>query len=164
MSNLVTGIWGENSQFLFLNKSHYSEMKGSNKHLVKSLIFSLAAPTARRSSLAKDPTNTTAATQAIAETAWSTLKCLLFFLGLHLQHMEVPRLGVKSELQLPQQHQIRAASVTYTTAHSNAGSLTHWMRPGIKPASSQILVGFLSYWATIGTPIKWLLFKSKRLS
>ena len=25
----------------------------------------------------------------------------LFFLGLHLQHMEVPRLGVKSELQLP---------------------------------------------------------------
>ena len=24
-----------------------------------------------------------------------------FFLGLHLQHMEVPRLQVKSELQLP---------------------------------------------------------------
>ena len=24
-----------------------------------------------------------------------------FFLGLHLQHMEVPRLGVKLELQLP---------------------------------------------------------------
>ena len=26
---------------------------------------------------------------------------LIFFLGLHLQHMEVPRLGVKVELQLP---------------------------------------------------------------
>ena len=26
---------------------------------------------------------------------------LSFFLGLHLQHMEVPRLGVQSELQLP---------------------------------------------------------------
>ena len=26
---------------------------------------------------------------------------LVCFLGLHLQHMEVPRLGVESELQLP---------------------------------------------------------------
>ena len=28
------------------------------------------------------------------------LLLLLFFLGLHLQHMQVPGLGVKSELQL----------------------------------------------------------------
>ena len=28
----------------------------------------------------------------------------------------------------------------YTTAHSNTRSLTHWARPGIKPASSRILV------------------------
>ena len=34
------------------------------------------------------------------------------FLGPHPQHMEVPRLGVKSELQL----------LAYTAAHSNAGS------------------------------------------
>ena len=33
-------------------------------------------------------------------------------LGPHLQHMEVPRLGVKSELQ----------PLAYTTAHSNVGS------------------------------------------
>ena len=39
----------------------------------------------------------------------------LVFLGLHLLHMEVPRLEVKLELQL----------LTYATAHSNAGSLTH---------------------------------------
>ena len=38
---------------------------------------------------------------------------------------------------------IRAASVTYTTAHGNAGSPTHLARPGIKPASWWILVGFL---------------------
>ena len=31
-------------------------------------------------------------------------------------------------------------SVTYTIAHGNAGSLTHWKRPGIEPASSWILV------------------------
>ena len=38
----------------------------------------------------------------------------------------------------PQQGQIQAASVTYTTAHSNAGSLTHWLRPGIEPATSWV--------------------------
>ena len=37
---------------------------------------------------------------------------ILLFLGLHLQHREVPRLGVKSELQPP----------AYTTAMNNAGS------------------------------------------
>ena len=43
------------------------------------------------------------------------LPSILFFffiLGRHLPHMEVPRLGVKSELQLP----------AYTTSHSNTGS------------------------------------------
>ena len=35
-------------------------------------------------------------------------------------------------------------SVTYTTAHSNARSLTHWVRPGIEPMSSWILVGFIT--------------------
>ena len=39
----------------------------------------------------------------------------LVFLRPHLWHMEVPRLGAKSELQLP----------AYTTAHGNTGSLTH---------------------------------------
>ena len=60
--------------------------------------------------------------------------------------MEVPRLGVESELQLPAYTtatviQIQATSATYTTAHGNAGSPTHWVRSGIKPASSWILVG-----------------------
>ena len=35
-------------------------------------------------------------------------------------------------------------SVTYTTAHGNAGSLTHSARPGIEPATSWFLVGFVS--------------------
>ena len=39
---------------------------------------------------------------------------------------------------------IWAASVTYTTARGNAGSLTHWARPGIELASSWILFRFLS--------------------
>ena len=43
-----------------------------------------------------------------------------------------------------QQLQIRAASVTYTIAHGNAGSLTHCTRPGIEPETSWFLVGFVS--------------------
>ena len=53
----------------------------------------------------------------------------------------------------PQQHRIWATSATYTTAHSNTGSLTYWMRPGIEPATSSFLVGFVNHWATTGTPI-----------
>ena len=37
-------------------------------------------------------------------------------------------------------------------ACSNAGSLTHWLRPRIKPLSSCIPVRFLTHWATNGTP------------
>ena len=33
----------------------------------------------------------------------------------------------------PQQLWIRDASATYTTAHCNARSLTHWVRPGLEP-------------------------------
>ena len=64
--------------------------------------------------------------------------CCLFsfcFLGLkHPQCMDVSRLGVESELQLP----------AYSTVHSNARSLIHWERPGIEPTSSWILVGSIT--------------------
>ena len=51
------------------------------------------------------------------------------FLGPHPQHIEVPRLGVQWELQLPayttaKQRGIQATAGTYTTAHSNARYLT----------------------------------------
>ena len=53
-----------------------------------------------------------------------------------------PRPGVESELQMwptpqPWQYQIWAASMT-TAAYGNTRSLTHWVRPGIEPTSSQI--------------------------
>ena len=59
---------------------------------------------------------------------------LFLFLGLHLQHVEVPKLGAESELSPP----------AYTTVPSNTRSLTHWARPGIEPASSWLLVSFVS--------------------
>ena len=73
---------------------------------------------------------------------------LLFciFLGLHLWHMEVPRLGVELELWLP----------AYATATATPDptpdpilqpthwSLTHWAKSGIKPASSWIPARFVT--------------------
>ena len=44
----------------------------------------------------------------------------------------------------PQQCQIPALSVIYTTAHSNGRSLTDWARPGMEPASSWILIRFVT--------------------
>ena len=46
----------------------------------------------------------------------------IFFnlLGPHLWHMEIPRLAIKSQLQL----------LAYTTAHSNTRSLIHWGTEG----------------------------------
>ena len=92
-----------------------------------------------------------------------------FFLGLHPQHTEVPRLRVKSELWLP----------TYTTAiatqdpshihhlcHScgSARSLMHWARPGVTPASSWILVGFLTHRAPVGIPRNFFFFLKSQLN
>ena len=55
---------------------------------------------------------------------------VLFCLGPLPRHMEVPRLGVESELQLLTYTTATATpdlnqSVTYTTARGNVGSLTH---------------------------------------
>ena len=92
--------------------------------------------------------------------------------------MEVPRLRVKSELQMPVYSTATAMRdpsciFCYPTAWGNARSLTHWARPGIEPWSSWILVrfisaepwqelllvGFLTPWATMGTPQSY--FKKK---
>ena len=75
--------------------------------------------------------------------AFSLQSEFLFFpLWLHLQHMEVPRLGVQLELHLP-------AYVTATAMPDPQGlhlslkpaaihrSLIHWVRPGIEFASSK---------------------------
>ena len=79
------------------------------------------------------------------------------YLGLHLRPIEIPRLEVKLELQLPA-FATAIATLTamwdptcvcaHTPAHGNTGSLTYWAGPGFKPASSWILVMFVTHWAT----------------
>ena len=75
-----------------------------------------------------------------------------FFLGPHPWHMEVPRLGLKSELHLPA-HTIATATATQDPRcicdlqHSSWQCripLTQCARPGIEPTSSWILVGFVT--------------------
>ena len=64
------------------------------------------------------------------------------FLGLHLWHMEVPRLGVESERQL-----LAYSTATAMQDPSLAHDLCHSSRQCwilIKPASSWILAGFVS--------------------
>ena len=57
--------------------------------------------------------------------------------------MEVPRLGGP----------IGAVAAGLHHSHGNAGSLTHGARPGIEPATSWFLVGFVNHCATMGTPL-----------
>ena len=61
-----------------------------------------------------------------------------------------------------------AASHSHSYSHSNSGSkpplwptpqltaklgsLTQWVKPGIEPVSSWILVGFIKHWTMMGTP------------
>ena len=81
----------------------------------------------------------------------------LFVLGLYLGHMEVPRLGVESELQLP-----AYATATATREPSHVCSLHHssrqcWILNPLSEARDQ--TGVLMdtsqvhyHWATAGTP------------
>ena len=91
---------------------------------------------------------------------------VLFLLGPQVRHVEVPRLGVKLELQL----------LAFTTAtemshlshicelhHCDAGSLTHWAGPGIELSSSWILVRLVSaepHWKLLLPYFNSLLFLS----
>ena len=73
---------------------------------------------------------------------------LIFFRAATAAYV-ISRLGVELELQLPAYTAAiampdPAVSATYTTAHGNTGSLTHWVGPGIEPESPWILVGFIT--------------------
>ena len=94
------------------------------------------------------------------------LKIFLFifaFLGLHSQHMEVPRLGVESELQLP-----AYTTATTTLDPSHVCDLHHssWQRQILNPLSQtrdqtrnrMVLSGICFHCAMTGTP-SYALFK-----
>ena len=79
------------------------------------------------------------------------LSLSLSFKGSHQRHIEVPRRGVESELQLPA---FDTATATWDWSHvcdlhqssqqRRIGSPTHRARPGIEPVSLWLLVRFTS--------------------
>ena len=102
---------------------------------------------------------------------WATTGTSYFifcFLGPHLQHMELPWLGVELELQL-----LACVTAATTLDPSCIFNLHHssWQcqilnsgsEARIRPASFWILVGFLTCWATTRTP-NTLYFKACPLS
>ena len=76
---------------------------------------------------------------------------LFAFLGLHLWHVDFPRLGIKLELHLPVYATARAIAMQ-DPSHVPNPHHSPWQhqilqplrRPGIKPAFSWILVGFIT--------------------
>ena len=76
------------------------------------------------------------------------------FLGLHLWHIEVPRLGVESELQLLA---YTAATASWDPSHicdlQNSSQQQRILNPLSKARDqTHILVRFINCWATQGTP------------
>ena len=53
-------------------------------------------------------------------------------------------------------------AVVASHSHSNAGSLIHWARPGLKPSSSWILVGFVT--SEPGRKLLQVMFMDRKLS
>ena len=79
------------------------------------------------------------------------------FLGSHLRHMEISwaKCPVEATLaDLYHSHSNTRSAPCLQPTMQFTDPLTPWARPGIKPASSRILVRFLTYWATVGTPCK----------
>ena len=82
------------------------------------------------------------------------LKFFFVFLGLHLWHMEVSRLGVHLELQLP--------------AHTTATAMPD-LRPTKRGQGSNpwMLVGFVNHWAMTWNPFIlnfWTIYDSRKIS
>ena len=77
--------------------------------------------------------------------------CLFVFRAAPATYVKFPGSGSNQSCSCqaspqPQERRIWAASVTYTIAHGNVGSLTHGARTGIEPAPSWILAGFVEPW------------------
>ena len=82
----------------------------------------------------------------------------------HLWHMEIPRLEIKSELQLPTYATATATGDLRCICDLHHSSRQHWILNPLseaRPTSSWILVGFSDHWAPTGTPKTSLLIHSK---
>ena len=85
----------------------------------------------------------------------------LWFLQWLSQVLPGGRVYLVTGVGVNEQEEAEYPSGTYTTAHGNAGSLSHWARPGIGPATSFFPVGFVNHWAMTGTPaVRFLIHRA----
>ena len=110
----------------------------------------------------------------LGHTLIPNLTGIFFFFPLilvwHLQHMEVPRLGVESEMQLrptpqPRQDQIQATSVTWAlqlmAMRQIPNLLSEWGQgSNLHPHWDN--AGSLTRWATTGIPRGYLLMDKQK--
>ena len=97
----------------------------------------------------------------------------IYFLRLHLWHMEIPRLAVKLELQLPAYTTATATQEPSCICDLHHSAQQRWSLNPLYEArdrtpSSWILVGFVTRWAMTGTPVisifnRWGNYSSKKL-
>ena len=84
------------------------------------------------------------------------------FLGPHLWHLKFPKLVVESELQLPAYTTATAMPDSSCIWNLHHSSVQCWIlnpqRPGMEPATSWFLVGFVNHCTMTGTPIRYGLF------
>ena len=95
--------------------------------------------------------------------------CIFFFflffcfLGLHLQHMKVPRLGVELELKLPAYAAATAMLDPSSICNLRCSLQQHWILNPLskargEPVSSLIEVGSITRWATAGTTLLYVFY------
>ena len=85
------------------------------------------------------------------------------FLGPHLRHMEVPRLGVESEPQLPAYATAIATSDPSCICQPTPTpkELQRWILNPLSKACVRMDTSWVHYcWATTGTPVNTVFFKS----
>ena len=95
---------------------------------------------------------------------WPIFTFFFPILWLHLQHMEAPRPGAESELQLPayttgMSHRIQGSSATYPAAHGNARSFsplskgrdqTHILMDSTSGSTMETPVFTFFFWSFLG--------------
>jgi len=86
-------------------------------------------------------------------TQWFRVFLFVCYLRPHLQHMEFPRIGVESELYLMVYTAATAMPYLSCVCDPHHSSWQCWiLKHQIEPVSSWIPVGFVTDWATRGTP------------
>ena len=103
----------------------------------------------------KQPFSALAFESHLGHRVWFGLDWFFSFLGMHLRHMEVPRLGVELELQLPTYTTVTAKRDLSDLCNPHHSSRQHRILYPLSEARDCILMDtswIHCHWAMTGTP------------